>query len=73
MKTRHDELAQEMIKREYNHNSSYEMPDISYLSEEERNFKVNKNVSVYDLCFRCEECKKRINEWRNNFNEIIPL
>jgi hypothetical protein len=33
MKQRHDELANEMIRRGYNHNSPYEQPDVSYIYE----------------------------------------
>ncbi len=58
MKTRHDQLAQEMIRRKFNHNSPYEMPDISYLEESERNAKVNLNLSVEDLISRCPICEK---------------
>lgn len=64
MKSRHDELAEEMLKRGYKHNSNYEMPDISYLSDEERNFKVNINVSLFDLSFRCEDCEKKIRPYK---------
>lgn len=60
MKARHDELAEEMLKRGYNHKSPYEMPDLSYLPEFQRNFKVNINQSINDLMIRCEDCKKRI-------------
>ena len=38
------------------------MPDISYLSEEFRNAKVDITNSINDLCQRCEKCKQRINE-----------
>ena len=36
MKSRHDELAKEMIKRGYNHNSPYEQPDLDYLPNNQR-------------------------------------
>ena len=55
MQSRHDELAQEMIRRGYNHNSPYEMPDIGYLGEFPR---VDVRKSIADLCGRCEECGK---------------
>lgn len=60
MKSRHDELAEEMIRRGFNHNSPYEQPDLSYLPKEQRNAKVDLEVSKRDLMERCEECRRRI-------------
>lgn len=60
MKVRHDEVAEEMIKRGMKHQSDYEQPDISYLKENLRNAKVDVEISKQDLIERCEECKKRI-------------
>jgi len=57
MKLRHDELAKEMLRRGYNHNSDYEQPDLGYLKEEERYAKVDINVSINDLRNRCKMCK----------------
>ena len=54
MKSRHDALAKEMLKRGYKHESPYEMPDISYLAD----MTVDKEESLNDLLNRCEECKK---------------
>jgi len=56
MKTRHDELVCEMIRRGYNHHSPYDMPDISYLSEYEKNYKVDINLSKIDLQKKCKNC-----------------
>jgi hypothetical protein len=64
MKTRHDELAIEMLRRGYNHNSKYTMPDISYLTDYERNFKVDINESYLDLINRCNDCKERGNGYK---------
>jgi hypothetical protein len=61
MKIRHDALAEEMISRNFNHNSPYEMPDLSYLTHYELAAKVDMNASYQDLISRCNECKK-INE-----------
>ena len=55
-KLRHDKLAQEMSKRGFNHNSPLEQPDFSYLPEEQRNFKVDKEASLKLLLDRCCEC-----------------
>jgi hypothetical protein len=63
MKIDHDEIAEEMLRRGYNHNSPYEMPDISYLPEDQRNAKVDVNYNLQDLINRCPECKGRIEKW----------
>lgn len=62
MKSRHDELVEEMLSRGYNHNSPYEMPDISYLPIDQQNAKADMAHNLKDLAGRCEECEKRINE-----------
>lgn len=58
MKSRHDELSEEMLKRGYNHNSPYEQPDLSHLSDNERYAKIDINISIDDLKSRCVECSK---------------
>lgn len=60
MKKRHDELVIEMLNRNFNHQSPYEMPDLSYLSERDRNGKVEINKSIEELKNRCSECCARI-------------
>jgi len=65
MQTRHDELAEEMLRRGMNHKSPYIIPDISYLSEYQRKYKVDINKSKIDLVTRCEQCALLI------ANEII--
>lgn len=60
MKQRHDELADEMIRRGYNHESPYEQPDLSHLWEGERNAKVDRNISISDLINRCPQCTKNL-------------
>lgn len=62
METRHDELAQEMLRRGYNHKSPYSLPDLSYLKKEQREYKVCKESSLSLLLERCENCKKRYEE-----------
>lgn len=66
MKERHDELVSEMLKRSYKHNSEYIQPDISYLSPDERNFRVNREGALSDLLERCEECRRRYNELKRD-------
>lgn len=63
-KSRHDELAIEMLNRGMKHNSPLEQPDFSYLPEEQRNYKVNKEQSLallYDRCINCRELIKKGN------------
>ncbi len=60
MKKRHDELALEMLQRGYNHNSLYEMPDVSYLPAEEQKAKIDFNYNIQDLVNRCPDCSERI-------------
>lgn len=60
MKKRHDELVEEMINRGYNHQSPYEQPDLSHLSNEERFAKISIDKSITDLKNRCLECTERI-------------
>lgn len=67
MQTRHDELASEMLRRNMNHQSPFEQPDISYLPIYEKFAVVDINNSIQDLISRCPECAKRIkNENRRN-------
>ena len=58
LKTRHDEVAQEMLRRGYNHKSPLPDVDISHL----RNGKIDKVKNIEDLRSRCEECAKRIEQ-----------
>ena len=60
MKSRHDKLAIEMLSRNYNHKSEYELPDLSYLNKHALNVKVDLNYSLNDLINRCDECKNRL-------------
>ena len=60
MQTRHDELAAEMLRRGMNHQSPYEMPDLSYLPPEHRTAKVDQRVSRSALYARCEACRERL-------------
>lgn len=62
MEVRHNQLAEEMTKRGYNHKSPYSLPDLSYLSDSERFAKVDIEYNINDLSSRCPECAKRINE-----------
>ena len=56
MKTRHDELADEIIRRGMNHKSPYELPDLSYLPDWDRYAMVDPVTSWNDLKNRCPHC-----------------
>lgn len=60
MKSRHDELAAE-ISRRGNHNSPYELPDLSYLGES-ANVKVDIEYNLADLRKRCADCAQRMDD-----------
>lgn len=62
MKRRHDQLAKEMMRRGYRHASPYDLPDLSYLSRDDRNMKVDRALAQRDLRERCTECAARMQE-----------
>jgi len=62
MGQRHDELAEEMLRRGMNHKSPYEQPRIDHYGNEVINARVDINISLKDLCERCPRCKERIEE-----------
>tara|TARA_R100000458_G_scaffold59951_1_gene73213 strand:+ start:30652 stop:30993 length:342 start_codon:yes stop_codon:yes gene_type:complete len=62
-KKRHDDLAKEMVRRGFNHQSPIdELPDFSYLPKAHYNAKVDINNSIEDLKERCIECKELLDE-----------
>lgn len=56
MKTRHDELAEEMKRRGFKHTSPYEQPDLTYLTSEDRLGTVDREASLRLLLNRCKDC-----------------
>ncbi len=58
-KTRHDELAAEMLTRGMNHQSPLEQPDFSYLPLEQQRFQVDVEANRQLLVSRCKECETR--------------
>ena len=56
MKSRHDELADEMLRRGYKHESPYEQPDLSHYALEDRSMKVDRVESLSLLLGRCNQC-----------------
>ena len=62
MQARHDDLAAEMLRRGYKHQSPYEQPDLSHYAPEDREMRVCLETSMRDLQERCPECLARITE-----------
>lgn len=60
MEQRHAELVAEMERRGFNHSSPFTQPDISYLPDQERQFKVDKDAALADLVERCPNCRERV-------------
>lgn len=62
MKSRHDALAAEMVRRGHNHNSPYELPDLSYLGDA-ASVTADIDYNIADLRARCPDgCAKRMDE-----------
>lgn len=57
MQARHDELAVEMKRRNYKHQSPYAQPDISHLPD----MTVDREKALLELRRRCAACRKRGN------------
>jgi len=66
MSQRHDELVLEMLARGMNHQSPFEQPDLGFYNDLQKYAKVDLDISVRDLCIRCENCKKRIEMFKGN-------
>ena len=62
MESRHDELAVEMMRRGYNHNSPYEQPDL--LAYDLTDHGVDRDKSLTDLLARCPKCRLRYHKIR---------
>lgn len=60
MQVRHDALAAEILRRGYKHKSSYELPDLSYLPDEEIYAQADIEYNIRDLTGRCDDCKERM-------------
>jgi len=58
IRIRHDELAQEMARRSYNHKSP--LPEFKSWHEGH----VDSEANLIELARRCPECRKRIEESR---------
>jgi hypothetical protein len=62
LETRHKELAQEMVRRGYRHQTPLEFsPDkeAQHLDPEQRNKKIDPTESLRVLISRCNECKNQ--------------
>lgn len=56
---RHQQLAEQMLIRGYQHKSELPECDISYLTTEQQCCKIDVEMSLKDLLSRCPECRKR--------------
>lgn len=64
LRSRHDELETELNRRQQEDGrkvtcSPFEMPDISYLPEEERNYQIDVQKNLELLLERCDSCRER--------------
>lgn len=66
IKERHDELAEEIKSRGYNHNSDLQEIKIKF-SEYQKSYNINVEKSLEDLLSRCSECRDRYN---NIFKDV---
>jgi hypothetical protein len=73
MAQRHDELAAELLKRGMNHQSPYEMPDLSHLPTLDRVGKVDQETSLRDLHNRCEACRDRYQKSRSKKRSALSF
>jgi hypothetical protein len=62
LRKRHDYLAREMQQRKFKHKSPLTRYDISYLPNQQQNYKVNVKPSLEDLLARCPKCRKRFKQ-----------
>jgi len=61
LRSRHDELAEEMIRRGMNHRSPLnDLPDLKEIYPEYYYLNVNIENSILDLSSRCESCRSLI-------------
>ena len=71
LQKRHDELAKEMQDRGYHHKSNldFSMSDVNYLSEQIKNYIIDRRSSFDKLIERCSICKSRYEEIKGNLND----
>ncbi len=65
IKRRHDDLAQEMVRRGYRHNSPMENSPFLAMSGS-----VDSKRSYEELRFRCAECERRIQKSTDNHSAL---
>lgn len=62
MQVRHDELAEEMLRRGMNHKSPYIQPELHFYWQSEIFAQPDIIHNAEVLCFRCDDCFRRIND-----------
>lgn len=70
MKTSHDIIVLEMLRRGYKHNSLYEQPDLSYLPDSQRYAKIDIEYNIKDLSERCPACRELLKNYIDNTKGI---
>ena len=58
MAARHEELAIEMVRRGYRHESPYDPPNLDYLPPEDRFGRVDRVRSLRELWTYCDACRE---------------
>jgi len=58
MKSRHDAIAKEMVRRGMNHKSPLKVPDYSYLPKKHKEYKIDAKSAEKELKSRCGKCFK---------------
>lgn len=65
-RSRHNELALEMVKRGFSHLSPLPQPNFKYLPPDQQSYQVNKGDSLIALIGRCSSCKRRLKKMLEN-------
>jgi len=72
IQSRHDVLADELIRRKMNHKSPlFKVADISYLPKDQQISKINIEQNIHELIKRCPKCKEKIVNYL--FKKYQPL
>jgi len=68
LKLSHDQISNEMLHRRYNHQTPISQEEvesaISNLTDEERDWCIDREASLKDLLMRCVTCGERFNHYK---------
>ncbi len=67
LKENHDEIVNEFLNRGYQHKTplDFDISQLSYLTSEQINVKIDPERSSNDLFSRCQECQNRMLKFKN--------